>query len=47
MKYIIFGAGKNGYAIADIFPKEWFLCFIDNDYQKTGGGLALASHSIC
>lgn len=37
MKYVIFGAGQNGFALARMVPSEMFLGYIDNDSQKWGG----------
>ena len=36
-RYVIFGAGQNGYALTKFLGESFFRCFIDNDSQKWGG----------
>ena len=36
-RYVIFGAGQNGYALTKFLGVSFFRCFIDNDSQKCGG----------
>ena len=35
-RYVIFGAGQNGYALTKFLGESFFRCVIDNDSQKWG-----------